>query len=219
MTDIIKIYKSHANKEQAVKMKAYMRDQFEFLGLPSPLRRELAKEWLKEKVKEKVIDWDLVEKLWQQEEREFIYLATDYLRRLKKVVTFDDLDKIKALAQQKSWWDSVDNLDELVGIISQIDESKKQVRKILIQWSKDEDFWIRRLAIDHQLSFKGNVDAELLAEIIKNNFGSDEFFINKAIGWALRDYSKYNPDWVRAFVKDYGKQMAPLSIREASKYI
>ena len=89
----------------------------------------------------------------------------------------------------------------------------------MIEWSKDEDFWIRRIAIDHQLTRKEKTNAELLEKIIINNFGSDEFFINKAIGWSLRDYSKTNPQWVRNFIEKYKGQMDKLSIIEASKYI
>ena len=89
----------------------------------------------------------------------------------------------------------------------------------MLKWSKDEDFWIRRLAIDHQLCRKEKTNIELLEQIIVNNFGSDEFFINKAIGWSLRDYSKTNPDWVRNFISKYKDKMDKLSIKEASKYI
>ena len=87
------------------------------------------------------------------------------------------------------------------------------------QWSLDEDFWLRRIAIDHQLMRKELTDTNLLAEVICNNFGQTEFFINKAIGWSLRNYSKVNPDWVRVFIDQHASQMAPLSIREARKYL
>ena len=82
------------------------------------------------------------------------------------------------------------------------------------QWSLDEDFWLRRIAIDHQLMRKELTDTNLLAEVICNNFGQTELFINKAIGWSLRNYSKVNPDWVRAFIDQHASQMASLSIRE-----
>lgn len=89
----------------------------------------------------------------------------------------------------------------------------------MLELSLSEDFWLRRIAIDHQLGKKDKTKPELLAAIILNNLGSSEFFIKKAIGWSLRDYSKTNPDWVREFVKEHKNQMAPLSIREARKYI
>jgi 3-methyladenine DNA glycosylase AlkD len=89
----------------------------------------------------------------------------------------------------------------------------------MLIWSTDQDFWIRRVAIDHQIGRKDKTNEELLETILINNFGSHEFFINKAIGWSLREYSKTNPRWVKDFIESHRSQMAPLSIREASKYI
>ena len=89
----------------------------------------------------------------------------------------------------------------------------------MLQWSQDKDFWVRRIAIDHQLCRKEKTNTELLEKIIVNNLGSHEFFINKAIGWALRDYSKTNPQWVKHFIEKYHDQMHRLSIKEGSKYI
>lgn len=89
----------------------------------------------------------------------------------------------------------------------------------MLDWSKDDDFWIRRIAIDHQLCRREKTNTELLEKIIVNNFGSNELFINKAIGWALRDYSKTNPLWVKEFLNKYQDKMDNLSIKEASKYI
>lgn len=89
----------------------------------------------------------------------------------------------------------------------------------MLVWSQDDNFWIRRLAIDHQLGFKLETDADLLATIIKNNLGSDEFFINKAIGWSLREYSKVAPDWVREFIAKHDADLSNLSIRESLKVL
>jgi 3-methyladenine DNA glycosylase AlkD len=116
----------------------------------------------------------------------------------------------------KSWWDTIDGLDRIVGAIAL---AFPQVNQILLQWSLDPNFWLRRIAIDHQLGRKAQTDTALLEQIILNNFGQTEFFINKAIGWSLREYSKTNPAWVRAFVERHRQDLAPLSVREASKYI
>ena len=89
----------------------------------------------------------------------------------------------------------------------------------MLKWSNDDDFWVRRIAIDHQLCRKLDTNVELLEKILVNNFGSSEFFINKAIGWSLRDYSKYNPEWVRGFIERYCDKMNSLSLKEASKYL
>lgn len=94
-----------------------------------------------------------------------------------------------------------------------------EAKQTILEWSLDDDFWLRRIAIDHQLLQKEKTDTELLEQILINNLNQTEFFINKAIGWSLRDYSKTNPEWVRVFLTKYSSQMAGLSIREASKYI
>ena len=93
------------------------------------------------------------------------------------------------------------------------------VNKILLEWSLDGNIWLRRIAIDHQLLRKEKTNTELLEKILKNNLGQAEFFINKAIGWALRDYSKTNPEWVKNFIEKNRENMAKLSIKEASKYL
>ena len=128
----------------------------------------------------------------------------------------DDIQKLQKLITTKSWWDTVDGLDVIVGDIAL---HYTEVNEILLQWSTDENIWLRRTAIDNQLLRKDKTDTTLFEQILVNNFGQNEFFINKAIGWSLRDYSKTNPDWVRAFIKKYKDKLPPLSVKEASKYI
>jgi 3-methyladenine DNA glycosylase AlkD len=106
--------------------------------------------------------------------------------------------------------------DSLVGDVAL---RHPQADKTMLKWSTDRNMWVRRVAIDHQLLRKSATNTELLEQVIENNLGQDEFFINKAIGWALRDYSKTNPEWVRNFIERYRGELAPLSIREASKYL
>ena len=96
---------------------------------------------------------------------------------------------------------------------------KKSLFVKIIAWTDDNDFWVRRVAIEHQLLRKDKMNIELLEKILENNLNSSEFFINKAIGWALRDYSKTNPEWVREFIENHVSDMAPLSIKEGSKYL
>lgn len=213
---ITETFLTHENPENASGMKRYMKNHFEFLGIKTPERRALSKDFLREKAKEGCVDWSLVDKLWAQDYREFQYLAGDYLKKVQKWLTLADLDKLYALAIQKSWWDSIDFLDEHVGSIVR---RFAQAKATMLVWSQDDNFWIRRLAIDHQLGFKLETDADLLATIIKNNLGSDEFFINKAIGWSLREYSKVAPDWVREFIAKHDADLSNLSIREGLKVL
>ena len=213
--DIFDIFRAAANAEKAGPMAAYMRDQFAFLGIQKPERKKLSREFLKAADK-KTVDWNFIFKCWEQPEREFQYLAMDYLLKLEPLLTPADMQNIRRLIVTKSWWDTIDSLDVMVGGIAL---RYPEINDIILEWSKDENFWLRRTAIDHQLTRKEKTDTELLERILVNNFGQTEFFINKAIGWSLRDYSKTNPGWVRDFIARYHGEMAPLSIREASKYI
>ena len=140
----------------------------------------------------------------------------DYLSLVQKRLTYDDIPKIKKYIKTKQWWDTIDGFDRIIGNIA---FSDRRINDLMLEWSKEDDIWVRRIAIDHQLSRKDKTDADLLGKIIINNLESKEFFINKAIGWSLRDYSKTNPNWVSDFIIKHKDKMDKLSIKEASKYI
>ena len=211
---------NYRNEEQAEKMSSYMLNKFKHIGIRTPERRKIFRDFFKEYKKEQgksgKIDWDFINNCWKNEYRELQYSALDYLQAMKNILTDKDIPKLKALALSKSWWDTIDYFDMIIGGIAL---KYPKVNDIILQWSTDENIWLRRIAIDHQLLRKEKTDTELLGKIIKNNFGQTEFFINKAIGWALRDYSKTNPKWVREFIEKNKDKMAKLSIKEGSKYI
>ena len=209
-------FEENRDEDNAVKMSAYMRNLFRFYGLPTPKRKAIYKDFIKEEKKKKTIDWDFLDKCYQDDYREFQYLVMDYLQGMQKFLTYDDVPHIKKYIKSKQWWDTIDGLDRIVGNIAFVDD---RINNLMLEWSLDKDFWVRRIAIDHQLCRKEKTNTELLEKILINNFGSSEFFINKAIGWSLRDYSKTNPEWVRNFVETYKDRMDKLSIREASKYL
>ena len=217
--DFNKLYEEmiqHKNEEQAQKMSKYMLNKFEYIGIKTPERRKIFKNSFKEYKNKEKIDWEFVNKCWENKYREFQYVAADYLKNMKDKLTIDDIPKFKQLILKKSWWDTIDNLDMTIGALGLKDSN---VNKILLEWSIDENIWLRRIAIDHQLLRKEKTNTELLEKILKNNLGQTEFFINKAIGWALRDYSKTNPEWVKNFIEKNRENMAKLSIKEASKYL
>ena len=217
--DFNKLYEEmiqHKNEEQAQKMSKYMLNKFEYIGIKTPERRKIFKNFFSEYKNEEKIDWEFVNKCWENKYREFQYVAADYLKNKKDKLTIDDIPNLKQLILKKSWWDTIDNLDMTIGALALKDSN---VNKILLEWSLDENIWLRRIAIDHQLLRKEKTNTELLEKILKNNLGQAEFFINKAIGWALRDYSKTNPEWVKNFIEKNKEKMTKLSIREASKYL
>ena len=213
---VITHFKEVADENKAEKMASYMRNHFVFFGIPTPMRRACYKELLKQDKKSKEIDWHFLDVCWEDEHRDCQYLVVDYLTTMKSFLVFEDISKIETYVRSKQWWDSIDGLDKIIGHIGLTD---KRVDKLMLKWSQDKDFWLRRLAIDHQLGRKEKTNVQLLENIVVVNFGNQEFFINKAIGWALREFSKTNPEWVRHFLEKYKNQLSPLSYREASKYI
>lgn len=214
--EIKKQFEDLQDKEKAAVMSKYMRNKFEFYGIPAPKRKEQYKELIKSEKKTKKIDWDFLDICYDDKHREFQYLVYDYLLAMRKYVSYEDIPKIKKYITLKPWWDTIDFLCKVLGNVALRDQ---RVKNLMLTWSKEDNIWIKRSAIEHQLGLKDQTDSELLEQIILNCFGSDEFFINKAIGWALRDYSKTNPNWVKAFLGKYKNQMSDLSIKEASKYI
>ena len=214
--EIKKLFEENRDETNAVKMAAYMRNQFSFYGLATPKRKSLCRVFLKDAKKGTVIDWNFLDQCWNDEYRELQYLAIDYLAAMQKFLTYDDITNIRKYVKTKQWWDTIDGLDRIIGNIAFVDD---RVNDLMLQWSVDEDFWVRRIAIDHQLCRKDQTDRDLLEKILVNNLGSSEFFINKAIGWSLGGYSKSNPHWGRRFLERYRNQMNPLSIKEASKYL
>lgn len=205
----------NGNEEQAIKMSAYMQNNFPFLGIPKPELKQIIKKYWKNEPQKSEIDWDFVKLCWTKEYREAQYIAIEYLNR-KKTFQESDLEKLKFIIINKSWWETVDSIDAFVGIIA-FDNTK--IKEEMIKWSKSDNIWLRRVAIDYQQEYKEQTDTKQLETIICNCLGTNEFYINKAIGWSLRDYSKVNPEWVRSFLDRYRDSLSNLSIREASKYI
>ena len=216
LLDLITDFEENRNELLAESMSKYMQDKFRFLGVRGATRTEIYKKYFPDARKAKTIDWDFVENCWNKEEREFQYVVVYYLKAIQKFLKREDISRLKYLIVTKSWWDTVDLLAKVVGSLVIRIEGYDQ---IMLEWSKDSNIWLKRVAILYQLSLKEKVDKQVLERILVNNLGDSEFFINKAIGWALRDYSKFNPEWVREFIEKNKNGMANLSIREASKYL
>ena len=216
LSDLINDFEKNSNELLAESMEKYMQDKFRFLGIRGGTRTEIYKKYFPDARKTKTIDWDFVESCWNKEEREFQYVVVYYLKAMQKFLKREDISRLKYLIVTKSWWDTVDLLAKVVGSLVIRIEGYDQ---IMLEWSKDSNIWLKRVAILYQLSLKEKVDKQVLERILVNNLGDSEFFINKAIGWALRNYSKFNPEWVREFIEKNKNGIANLSLREASKYL
>ena len=198
LLDLITDFEENRNELLAESMSKYMQDKFRFLGVRGATRTEIYKKYFPDARKTKTIDWYFVESCWNKEEREFQYVVVYYLKAMQKFLKREDISRLKYLIVTKSWWDTVDLLAKVVGSLVIRIEGYDQ---IMLEWSKDGNIWLKRVAILYQLSLKDKVDEIILDKILVNNLCDNEFFINKAVGWALRDYSKFNPEWVREFIK------------------
>ncbi|OLS41277.1 DNA alkylation repair protein [Bacillus sp. MRMR6] len=214
---LITLFEAYRNAENAEPMERYMRNLFPFLGIKTPERRALVRKFFNETgMLKEPFNKELVLELWEKNEREYQYTALDYIEKSLKKLTKDDLPFFEKLITTKSWWDTVDMIaPKAVGEIAS--RSPEVIEETIDGWAVDEDFWLRRASILFQLKYKQRTNEKLLYTYILQNAASKEFFIQKAIGWALREYSKTNPQSVKQFIS--GNQLAPLSVREGSKYI
>lgn len=193
----------------------YMRNQFVFFGVQKPLRAAIQKEALRHfdigDVRE------LAEALWQQPEREMRYAALDFLAGRKATLLADDLPFIESLIQRDSWWDTVDVLAP--SIIGPLAIKHAEMHREMDKWVKHPYLWNRRSSLIYQLSSKGHTDEPRLFANCLALAADPDFFIRKAIGWALRQQARRAPEKVLAFLEAQQSKFSPLSLREAKKHL
>lgn len=211
-----------ARPEDAAPMAAYMKaDPATFLGVKAPARREVLRELPRELARDLSVLRAVVEGLWDGPEggaplREERQLAIDLAGRFRPFVTLDQLDLFERMVREGAWWDLVDAVaSSLVGGVWQ--RERATVGPLMDRWIDDGDLWIRRTAIIGQLKHKENTDLERLFAYCRARMHEREFFIAKAIGWALREQAKIRPAAVQAFLVAEWDQLQPLSRREASR--
>ncbi|OIJ22526.1 DNA alkylation repair protein [Anaerobacillus alkalidiazotrophicus] len=217
LASVIRVFEESRNDQNAILMKRYMKNKFEFLGIKAPERREIMRPLMKEAKKfprEQMVEF--VKRLWDLSEREYQYFALDYLEKNIKVLVEEDIQFLEYLIKTKSWWDTVDILaSKCVGY--HFTKYPNLITEYGVRWAVSENIWLRRTAILFQLKYKEKTDKELLFQIIEKNAHDDEFFIQKGIGWALREYSKTNKEEVAAFINSH--PLSNLSKREGKKYL
>jgi 3-methyladenine DNA glycosylase AlkD len=208
---------AQANAENASAMRSYLRDQFDFLGIKTPLRRALIKDL--GKVDFNLTDLEqLVRALWLLPEREYQHAAIDLLTTHKKKLSLFQLGFLLGLAQEKSWWDSVDGLASVTNDI--LFTSRAQGSQLHMDEAiKHPNMWVRRIAMIHQLGWRLETDQTRLFSYAQELAHEEDFFIRKAIGWALRDYARWKPEGVREFVDAHRSQLSNLTVREALKHL
>ena len=205
--------KRNANTKIAAAQKAYMRNQFEFCGIKTPLRRKIQKPFLaKSYLPPKTDLEEIVKALWYKPQREYQFIAQELVFKYSQQFDINDIALLEFMVTHKSWWDTVDYIAvKLIG--AYFTRFPEQLDSYIESWLASGNIWLQRCCVLYQLKSKDNMDTQKLQYIIQKLLGSKEFFINKAIGWVLREYSRTNPKWVRDFVEN--NDLANLSRREA----
>ena len=212
---LIALLTTNQNSENQKAMEAYMRNQFQFFGIRTPERTALLRDFLKENGKPSIEELpDIVRSLWSRPQRECQYIALGLIDKQSRYLTKEHLPLLEELIVTKSWWDTIDHIGpNHVGKIYQTEVDDTYLEK----WIRSEDMWLNRIAILFQLKYKAKTDEGRLFRYILLHQKSKEFFIQKAIGWALREYSKTNPEAVKSFIES--EELAPLSKREGLKHV
>jgi 3-methyladenine DNA glycosylase AlkD len=204
-----------ADADNAFWMRKYMREKYPFLGVKKPERHEVFKALYKQFGSSK--DWyEVSTELFAMPEREFQYVAMEYVKKAKK--SWDS--RLPALFEEwvgeESWWDVVDFLaPQILGPYFLQFPAERDLW--ISRWMNSGNFWLQRFCLVFSLGYKDKTDTVLLAKTIQALSSSKEFFIQKAIGWALRQYARTDAEWVLDFVEN--NALAPLSKREALKHL
>lgn len=206
----------HKDTGKALSMSRYMRNQFPFFGIPGPLRSSISKPYLQYFAHTNAKDLSIcIRQLWEMPEREFQYFCIDAAMKAKKQWQADFIEDIEYMITHKSWWDTVDALASTVTgkYLLRFPDQKEYV---IEKWRNSDHIWLIRSALLFQLKYKEQTDRHLLFSLVEQHAGHEDFFIRKAIGWALREYAKSHPDEALHFIRS--TPLSPLSRREALKH-
>ncbi|MBX9685573.1 MAG: DNA alkylation repair protein, partial [Candidatus Obscuribacterales bacterium] len=208
-----------SDPKKAVEMAAYMKTDMPFYGVQKPDRLPLLKVMKNSFRPASASEYrDTVLLLWQQPHREEKYLAINYAELFEEHVCLESMDLYEQMIREGAWWDFVDAISiNLVGHVYL--KERKALKSLMNKWNKDKDMWIRRSSLLVHIHHKKETDEEQLFEHCLRLAHEKEFFIRKAIGWALREHSKTNPRAVKKFLKDKRDLLSNLSYREAAKHL
>ena len=218
ISNLIKVFQEHANVQNKAPMQAYMKHKFEFLGIKSPLRKSLFKNVIfKHKEEVKTNCRMIALQLYNLPEREFHYCAMEIIAKfLKNRYKIEDNILIEKMICTHSHWDTVDFIAKnILGNYLLCHPEKRD--QIITSFSKSDNMWLNRSAILFQLGYKEKTNSTILFNLCKTHAASNEFFIRKAIGWALREYAKVDPKSVKEFVNTH--ELSNLSQKEALKHL
>jgi 3-methyladenine DNA glycosylase AlkD len=213
------LFEANKDEKNAVPMKRYMRDQFEYYGIKSPLRRELLRQFLKENDKPSGEGFkQIVKKLWENDHREMQYVAMDIMEKVVRKMDDSFLPFLEKLILQKSWWDTVDWIAPN-GFGRVFQKYPHHIKPTTKRWIQSDNIWLQRSAIIFQLKYGEKTDYQLMFDYILYRAESNEFFVKKGSGWALRQYSKYNARAVIEFIKNHEDILSNLTKKEGLKWL
>lgn len=215
-TPLKQTFEQVANPTNALPMKKYMKNHFEFLGIKTPERKMIYRDFFSQYgLPPKENFHEIILALWQEPEREYQYFAMELLDKCKKYFDESTINLLEKLITQKSWWDTVDLLaSHSVG--HYFKKYPQNITDVTIKFMESNNIWLQRTCILFQLGYKKSTNETLLYEYICMCADSKEFFLQKAIGWALRQYARTNARSVLQFVE--ATPLKPLSKREALKH-
>ncbi len=217
IAEIRELFQEAANPADAQPMSDYMKNIAPFFGVKAVPRRQIQKEVFRQYASLPEDQWErMLKALYEEPERELHQMATDWLYHRRKSFNKDTIRLIEWLITHKSWWDTVDFLAER-SLGEWAAKFPEEAAPVIKRYIGSGNFWLNRSAIIHQMFYADKTDTALLEACILPHLESKEFFLRKAIGWALRQYAKTDPDWVRAFVDTH--PMSGLSKREAMKHL
>jgi|APSaa5957512622_1039677.scaffolds.fasta_scaffold26720_2 3-methyladenine DNA glycosylase AlkD len=215
-----KEFKENSDKGYAKGAQKYMKSEMPYYGVSSPKKKKIDSELKKKYKLESFDEWySIIRELWDNAKfREERYAAMTVLSQYKEYHTLKIIPLIEHIIITGAWWDFIDGISpNTVGGL--LKKYPKEMKKTLRSWNKSKHMWLRRSSILVQLKFKEETDPVLLGKFIERTMHEKEFFIRKAIGWALREYSKTNKKWVKGFISKNKGELSNLSVREGSKYI
>jgi 3-methyladenine DNA glycosylase AlkD len=219
LNQVKSIFQGLSDTTKALKMSAYLKDQFAFIGIATPERRDALKSLNDMDFNESQL-LEIAESLWLLPEREYRYAAIDLLDRNCKRIKTASIMRLLDLVQREPWWETVDGLASVISdVIARTENNDMTAQAMMDEAITHNSFWVRRVALTHQLGWRLKTDEERLFRYAITVSKEKEFFIRKAIGWALRDYARWNPEAVKSFVSINEHQFSRLTFREATKHI
>jgi 3-methyladenine DNA glycosylase AlkD len=219
LAEISRLLKETGDPERAVQQQRYMKSELPYYGVTlsqlRPMLRPLIRQWQPSLEEWEATVRSLYDAATHREER---YAALALARSQRQYLDLDALPLARHLIEEGAWWDLVDEAAQhVLGPI--VASYSGEMAPVLREWARDEDLWIRRAAVLSQLGRKEQTDAELLRDVIEANLANESFWLRKAIGWALRQYARTDPNWVRAVLAEWEDRLSPLSRREAAKHL